>query len=166
MKIGVIADSHENMDLIRKAVDVFNEQEVDLVCHCGDVISPITAKEFANLEASFVGVFGNNDGERHFLRKKFKEIGSFHEEPYEFKVDEKVIQLMHRPLNIDALVDAGRIDFVFYGNTHSVDIRQDTKPVVVNPGESGAWLTGKGTVAIVDTEKKEEPVELIELALV
>jgi len=164
MKLGVIADSHEHMGMIRAAVACFNERQVDLVCHCGDVISPITAKEFAELEASFVGVFGNNDGERHYLRQKFGEIGSFHEEPYEFAVDDKVIQLMHRPLNIDALVAEGRLDFVFYGHTHEIDVRTDAKTIVVNPGEAGGWLTGRATVAIVDTATRQ--VEVVELGTV
>ena len=46
MKLGIISDSHENMPLIAKAVELFNHEEVDLVLHAGDFISPITAKEF------------------------------------------------------------------------------------------------------------------------
>ena len=41
MIIGVIADTHENMPFIRKAVDYFNDKAVSLVLHAGDLISPI-----------------------------------------------------------------------------------------------------------------------------
>jgi putative phosphoesterase len=158
MKIGIIADSHENMPMIRKAIDLFNEREVDLVCHAGDVISPIAAREFAHLEAPFVGVFGNNDGDKIHLNKKFAEIGRFHEEPYEFEFEGMKVCLMHRPMNIDALVAEGRLDLVIYGHTHETDIRTEAKPMVVNPGESGGWLNGTYTVALVDLEKRSAEI--------
>lgn len=161
MKLGVMADSHENMPMIRRAVEVFNDAGVDLVCHCGDVISPITSREFKDLDAPFVGVFGNNDGDRLFLKKKFRDIGSFHEEPYEFEVDGKTVCLMHRPLHVDALVAEGRLDYVFYGHTHNIDVRDTGRPVVVNPGEAGGWISGRCTVAVVDLATKG--VEIVTL---
>lgn len=163
MKIAVMADSHENMPKIARAIEIFNEEEVDLLCHCGDVISPICAREFAKLEAPFVAVFGNNDGERYYLREKFKDIGSFHEEPHHFEVAGINIQLMHRPINIDALLAEGRDDYVFYGHTHAIDVRDEGKPIIVNPGEAGGWLSGRCTAAIVDTKGREKPVRIIDL---
>ena len=47
--IGIMSDSHDNLDAIRKAVDAFNEAEVDLVIHAGDMISPFTSKEIKKL---------------------------------------------------------------------------------------------------------------------
>ena len=40
-----MADSHENMPMIKRAVDLFNRECAGLVLHAGDIISPITAKE-------------------------------------------------------------------------------------------------------------------------
>ena len=59
--IGVMADSHDNLESIEKAVKVFNQEQVDLVLHAGDLISPFTAQIFQNLESQFLAVFGNND---------------------------------------------------------------------------------------------------------
>ena len=44
-----MTDSHENMDKIRIAVEKFNEHKIGHLYHCGDIISPITFKEFKNL---------------------------------------------------------------------------------------------------------------------
>jgi predicted phosphodiesterase len=38
--IGIISDSHDNMDAIRRAVEFFNKKEVKAVLHAGDLVSP------------------------------------------------------------------------------------------------------------------------------
>ena len=49
MLIGVIADTHDNMDKLKKAVDLFNERAVELVLHAGDYIAPFTSRELRRL---------------------------------------------------------------------------------------------------------------------
>lgn len=160
MKIGVIADTHENMPRIAVAVALFNHEGVDLVLHAGDFISPITANEFGKLEAPLVGVFGNNDGETAGLAARYKDIGELHAEPYEFEVDGRKIVLMHRPLCIDALVASGQYDLIVYGHTHHIDLREGPS-VVLNPGEAGGWLTGRCTAALVDLDTMQ--VQIVDL---
>ncbi len=48
--IGIMSDSHDNLDAIRKAVKIFNNEDLDLVIHAGDLISPFTALEFRKLD--------------------------------------------------------------------------------------------------------------------
>lgn len=49
--IGIMSDSHDNLKAIRSALDVFNQANVELVIHAGDLISPFTAMEFEKLNA-------------------------------------------------------------------------------------------------------------------
>lgn len=149
MKIGVMADSHENMPMIAKAVELFNREKVELVLHAGDFISPITAKEFRKLKAKLIGVFGNNNGDKLYLRHKFQEIGEIHPDTWETEIEGKRIALMHQPCFLEALIASKRYDIIIYGHTHRVDLRPGP-PLVVNPGECGGWLTGKCTVGIID----------------
>ena len=151
MKIGVMADSHENMPMIAAAVKLFNRRKVELVLHAGDFISPITAKEFRKLKAKFIGVFGNNDGDKLYLRYKFQGIGELQEGPQEMEIGNKRIILMHQPRFLDALIASKKYDVILYGHTHKVDVRPGP-PLVFNPGECGGWLTGKCTAGIVDLE--------------
>jgi len=151
-KIGLIADSHENMPAIAKAVELFNRERVERVLHAGDIISPITAKEFARLNMPLIAVFGNNDGEKFFLREKFREIGEIHERKWEGQLGGKRVLLLHAPDMIDALAASGAYDLIVYGHTHEIVVRKG-KTLVVNPGECGGWLTGRCTVAILDMEK-------------
>ena len=151
MKIGVMADSHENMPMIARAVKLFNREKVELVLHAGDFLSPITAKEFGRLKAKLIGVFGNNDGDKLYLRHRFQKIGEIHPDSWEMEIEGKRIALMHQPHFLEALIASKEYDIIIYGHTHEVDLRPGP-PLVLNPGECGGWLTGKCTVGIIDLE--------------
>ena len=150
MKIGIMADSHENMPMIRKAVELFNANGVQYVLHAGDIISPITAKEFSRLKARFIGVFGNNDGEKFFLREKFAPFGEIHERSHRMELAGERILLKHSQELVEPLAESGAFDLIIYGHTHELDIRKG-KTLIINPGEAGGWLKGKSTVVILDT---------------
>jgi uncharacterized protein len=151
VKIGILSDTHDNMPKIAQAVALFNSENVGLVLHAGDFISPITAREFAKLDARLVGVFGNNDGDRLYLTERFEGIGALYPDIHEATIDGVRTILMHEPKAIDALVASRMYDLIVYGHTHDVDLREGP-PVVVNPGEAGGWLTGRSTVVVLDTE--------------
>lgn len=159
-KLGLIADSHDNMDLLEEAVNFFNEEKVDLVLHAGDFISPLTADPLAGLKPKLVGVFGNNDGDRLFLRRRFREegVGRIERDPYQLEIGGKTVLLMHEPAVLEALRGSSLPDLIVYGHTHEVDIIEG-KPMVVNPGEAGGWLTGRATVAVVDMVKMEPEIK-------
>jgi len=161
MKIGIISDTHENMPKIRKAVGLFNREKVDVVLHAGDIISPITAKEFSALKGRFIGVFGNNDGDKLFLNKKFRGIGKIHEKKFEGTLGGKKVLLIHEPDMLPALAESGHYDIIVYGHTHRTDISRVGKTLVINPGEAAGWITGKCTVALLDT--KTMKVRLVKL---
>ncbi len=161
MLIGIITDTHENMDKIRKAVKILNERKVDIVLHCGDIISPITFKEFKNLNCGIEFVFGNNDGERVFLVEKFKNKGRFHPPGYEFELDGKKFIMMHEPVGIEALAESGKYDYIIYGHTHKQDLRKIGKGMIINIGETGGWITGKCTIGILNPRTNE--LEILEI---
>ena len=151
MKIGILSDSHDHLGRIACAVELFNEEKVGLVLHAGDFVSPTTARELGSLKAPFVGVFGNNDGDRLFLTKTFGAIGTLHAGPHELLIEGRRAVLLHEPRCLDALIQSGAYDLVVYGHTHAIDVRAG-KTLVVNPGECGGWLSGRATVALVETE--------------
>lgn len=157
MKIAIMADSHENMPMIRKAVELFNSRGAQYILHAGDIISPITVKEFARIQGRFIGVFGNNDGEKFLLREKFAPFGEIYEWFYQGELAGRRIMLMHSQDMVEPLARSGHFDLIIYGHTHDLDIRRgDT--LVINPGETGGWLRGRSTVVILDTEDMEPEV--------
>lgn len=149
MLIGVIADTHDNMNMLKKAVDLFNERGVELALHAGDYIAPFTAREFRRLNCNLVGVFGNNDGEKIGLTSNFSSFGELYEGIHQLELDGKKIAITHYPDIAETLAGSGAYDVVIYGHTHRPDIR-GPNPLVINPGECGGWLEGESTIAFLD----------------
>jgi len=165
MLIGLIADTHDNLPMVDRAVRRLNEEKVELVLHAGDYVAGFVIPRFNELKAELIGVFGNNDGDHELLKKRFSENkrlqlrGNF----AEVTADDLKIALLHGgDLELlEALVDQERFDVVVHGHTHIPEIRRKGKTLVVNPGEVCGYLTGKSTLALLDTAKRE--ARIIEL---
>jgi len=148
MLVGIIADTHDNMTTLRKAVDYLNDQKVQHVIHAGDFTSPFTSRVLKDLQADFTGIFGNNDGDRLLLQKRFN--GRLFNQPHLLTLGSRKILVMHEHHIIDALAESGRYDLVIYGHTHEPEIRKIKNTLIINPGEVCGWLYGKSTLAIAD----------------
>jgi len=162
MKIGVMSDSHDRMTMIRSAVAVFKENGVETIIHAGDFISPITFEYMKDIDVPFFGVFGNNDGEKFFLKKRFQNIGELHERCFIENIAGLKFIVLHENDTVDSIAKSGDYDVVIYGHTHEIDVRKIGNTLVVNPGEVCGWCTGKHTVAIIDTENLD--VEIIDIS--
>lgn len=149
-----MADSHDNLPRITQAVKIFTREKVELVLHCGDFISPFTARVFKGLNCRLIGVFGNNDGEKFGLRKSFRDIGEIYEDFYEGEFSGRKFILLHKERLVEPLSRSGKYEVIIYGHTHRPEVRRG-KVLVVNPGECGGWLNGNPTVGILDVEKLE-----------
>lgn len=64
MLIGLMADTHDNLPMVEKAIKMFNEEKVEVILHAGDYVAPFVIPKFRGLKARLIGVFGNNDGDR------------------------------------------------------------------------------------------------------
>jgi putative phosphoesterase len=155
MKIGLMADSHDRLDAIEDAIDFFNSEGVEHVLHAGDVISPFTSAKFCDLKAKLYVVWGNNDGDRELLKKKFGEIGAYAlGEVGVIELAGRRIILLHGTSQavVDAIEASGMYDLLVRGHTHSASVKEG-RTLVVNPGEVCGYLTGRKTVAIFEPEK-------------
>jgi uncharacterized protein len=150
MLIGIMSDTHDNLIYVRKAIDLFNERKAGHVIHAGDYTSPFTLKLFKELKCPYVGIFGNNDGDKLLLQERAE--GRIRNQPYVFTLHDRKIVVMHEHFVADALADSGHYDLVVYGHTHAPDIRKVKNTLVVNPGEVSTYLYGKSTVALVDLD--------------
>ena len=170
MKVGIIADTHDNLTAISKAVEIFNDASIELLIHAGDFVAPFTERPFRELKAPLVGVFGNNDGDKLLLKKLYQEngVGELHEDPYEFELAAKKIIITHKPMIVKPLAASGRYNVVVYGHTHKAVIERysnrnnggagSEKTLVINPGECCGYITGRKTVAILNLEKEEAKI--------
>ena len=152
MLVGIIADSHDNIPFLEKAVVYFNERKVNFVVHAGDFIAPFALLPMDKLRCPWIGVFGNNDGEKKGLTSLSK--GRIQPAPYELNLDGKRVVVVHDLKTLDSNEFSKKdIDLVIYGHDHADKIEKNEKGVLyINPGELGGWLNGKHTIALVDTE--------------
>ncbi|MGD8717232.1 MAG: metallophosphoesterase [Candidatus Zixiibacteriota bacterium] len=148
-RVAVIADSHDNLRMIERAVSAINDWGADLVLHCGDFVSPFTAGPFGALAAPLEGVFGNNDGDRAALKKAFADIGDIHPDPYRFTFNGLSILITHKPRLAREAATAPGYDLIAFGHDHRVRVEHG-ESLVICPGELGAWVSGRATMALVD----------------
>jgi putative phosphoesterase len=170
MKIAAVSDSHDHKDNILKAISIINERRIEALIHCGDYVAPFVRRWFEKLDDSikknFYGVFGNNDGERLFLKKYLGNICQFAENGNELILElegrKLFISHMPRPVTIGTLASSGNFDIILSGHTHQLQHKVlENGVIILNPGELCGYLTGNSTFAIIDTENMD--IEIIEL---
>jgi len=162
MLVGLIADTHDNLPMVEKAVRRLNAEKAELVLHAGDYVAPFVIPKFKELKAKMIGVFGNNDGDHDFLRKRFSEFkhleirGNF----AKITVENVKIALLHGSDEelLKCLINSRGFDVVVHGHTHKADVYRKGKTLVVNPGEVCGYLTGKSTIALFDIVKREAKI--------
>jgi len=150
--IGIISDTHENEEAIKKAVKVFGEKNIEFGAHCGDIISPPMLEHFKGLKMKFV--FGNNDGERNGLINRCKEYG-FEEikDELEFDFKGRKFYVYHgtNKLKLDSAIQSNKYDYVLTGHTHVKRDEKIGKTRVINPG--ALFRIYPYTVALLDLGK-------------
>ncbi|HIP85959.1 MAG TPA: metallophosphoesterase [Pyrodictium sp.] len=170
MLVGVISDTHDDLRAVDRAAKVFKEKGVDIVLHLGDIVAPFTLARFKkNSIEKLIAVFGNNCGERLGLKRVADEHGyTITEPPHVLEIAGRRILMLHgwgptehtRRL-VESFAKSGNYNIVLYGHTHLVDVRRINGTLIVNPGEACGCLTGKKTIAILNTKTLD--VEIIEL---
>ncbi len=159
--IGIISDTHDRLEKIEKSVEIFNDIDVELVIHAGDFISPFTAKYFSKLNSKLIGVFGNNDGDKMTLKKRFD--FAVLEDFIEFDYRGKKICAIHGDNEkiVDALALSGIYDIIVVGHTHEPEIKKIGKALVINPGEACGYLSERSTIIKFDPiTLKEDIIDL------
>jgi hypothetical protein len=148
--IGILSDSHDNLTKVREAVRLFNDAGCGLVVHAGDFVAPFTAEALRSLRAPVRAVFGNCDGERPGLAAAFRGLGEIAMAPLIFEHAGLRLCVSHLDAPVGGLASSKRYDVVIYGHTHRPVVETRDGVLIVNPGETGGWLRGKSTVALLD----------------
>ena len=73
MRLGVVSDTHAQVEFARAAVRMLESLEVDEVLHCGDIGSEEIVPLFAPWKTHFV--FGNVDYDHAGLKRAIEQAG-------------------------------------------------------------------------------------------
>ena len=164
MIIGIISDIHDRLPLLEKAINRLNEEKVELVLCAGDYVAPFVTSHFKALKAKMIGVFGNNDAEKQTLKERFSQLGFDVQGSFRsIEVDGLKIALLHGNESelLKSIIDLSSFEVVVYGHTHKVEVQRGKDKLVINPGEVCGYLSGRSTIAKLDTKTLE--VEIVEL---
>jgi uncharacterized protein len=145
MKIGIISDTHDDVENVQRAIEIFNAEKVGYVIHAGDYVFPGVVQEFRKLNGKLIGVLGNNDGEKGALLRNFLGInGELKGELGEIEFDGLKFGIYHgTDTGIkDQLVNSKKYDILICGHTHIKEpslnsigkYKNDGKTLVLNPG--------------------------------
>ncbi len=160
MQIGIVSDTHDDLDAVAAAVALFDREGVGTVVHCGDFVAPFSVAPFDSGGADapdFYAVRGNNDGEWG-VQSTVESFGTYLGEAGALAIGGAEIAVTHGTSRIvvDALVDCGDYDYVFHGHTHAHGIEERNGTVRVNPGGLPIPVDGADDVfrvAILDTSE-------------
>jgi len=154
MKIGIISDIHDNLVNLRKALKKIEDEKIDKVFFCGDLVSPFVIDFIAeeNFLIPIEAILGNNEGdipmilgriEKHDLNFTYPKDMKFLEE----EIDGKKIAVYHGddPKKIQDLISSGKYDLLCTGHNHHPKIEIVGATLLVNPGTISGYQEGKIT---------------------
>jgi putative phosphoesterase len=61
MRLGILADTHDDLARTRRAIELLRSEGAEVLIHCGDLASPAIVEACAALPCYFV--FGNHDAD-------------------------------------------------------------------------------------------------------
>ena len=135
MKIGIISDTHNDVEMARRAVDAFRERGITMVIHAGDLVSPDMVEIFKEFSVKFV--LGNSDVDHEGILSACKCYGNGTAGRYcEFVLEEKSFFVCHGDdvKRYHEAIDSGKYDYVIHGHTHHYSLKRHRNTLVINPG--------------------------------
>ena len=158
MKIALIADTHDHLERLAAALEVFTQSGAQALIHAGDFVAPFTARQLSSFDGPIWSVFGNCDGEHRGLTDILKK--SVSKPPIAFELAGRRFVLAHKESQItDALLSQAQVAVV--GHTHQTSQAHIGQTLLINPGECCGRITGQATVALLDSQ--DLSVEVITL---
>ncbi len=151
MKFAIVSDTHDNLANFNKVIHWLNNENIEVILHCGDICNQDTINEAAR----------NFNGKIYFVRGN----GDFHldqiSEKMELELDNKKIFFNHYPEISKQAAESGKYELVFYGHTHRPWEETIGKCRLVNPGEL-AGQRYKPCFAIYDTQIDKLELKILE----
>lgn len=135
---AILSDSHDQVANLRSAIEYCNSARVDVVAHCGDLISPFMLKQLARFEGQVHLIYGNNIGDQRTIADRcgteFPNI-KHHGILGKFMVDNYKVAIVHYPEQADKLARESIYDIVCCGHSHVPLTRKYNSTLLINPGQ-------------------------------
>jgi putative phosphoesterase len=135
MRVAIISDTHDQLELVQRAADLIRAAAVDCVLHCGDITHPDSLEAFADLPLHVV--LGNCDLDPQALGETIQRLGGqLHARFGQLDLAGHALAWTHghRYDLLHSLIDSQQFAFVFHGHTHLLRDEQIGATRVINPG--------------------------------
>jgi putative phosphoesterase len=134
MRLGVVSDSHNNVPHVQAAVAVLQQEQVDVVVHCGDVGGPEVVELFAAWPTHFVA--GNCDSAVQLRTIVERSQLTYHPLRAELELAGRKIAVLHSHVlgSMAAAIESNQFDLICYGHTHRPEFHREGTALVLNPG--------------------------------
>ncbi len=162
MRIAIISDTHDQIANLRAAVTYCNAFNVQLLIHCGDLISPFMLDELASFAGAVHLIYGNNVGDQHLISQacglRYPSI-THHGVLGAVEAGGIKIAFHHYPQIARSIAAQGIFDVVCCGHNHRYNVECVGNTLLINPGEM-LGKDGQPSFAILDTLSRD--VEKVE----
>lgn len=150
MLIGILSDSHNHCEPVRRALALFDSLGVTQLIHCGDVGGTGVFDEFVGRDLAFV--WGNTDYPEEGLLAYLDTVGIGVPDrvPVRLTLDGKTFAVFHgHERGFDSAIASLDVDYILHGHSHIPHHDLRGKTHIVNPG--ALHRTRQKTVATLDT---------------
>jgi hypothetical protein len=152
MKIGILSDTHNNQDNLRRALDIFRSEGVTTLIHCGDMTSAETAAMLTGFH--IIHVTGNMVRGPAAIRRALLAINPDNYSGASYSGQLAGVWLAvahgHVPEKLDQFVADGRYAYLFYGHTHRRQNELVGQTRIINPGALGGMWYEDRSICLVD----------------
>ena len=151
MKIGIISDTHDDLDNLEAALEVLRAEKVTKVLHCGDVCGPEVIQTLASFDVWIAQ--GNMDRHLGLARAVEDSLGrtrfAWFQKP---TLNGYPLALIHGDNEevLGNLITSGKYPYVFHGHTHQRRDQTIGRTRIINPGALGGTRKQSYSFCILD----------------
>ncbi len=155
MKIGILSDTHDNLDAVRKACDLFAAEGVTLLLHCGDVCGPAVVEALEGFTVYFAQ--GNMDRMPALGLAVDSLQGGRLARLHSLTLAGRAVALLHGDDStlLRRLTESGTYAYIIHGHTHRRTHSRRGAVQVINPGALGGVRLESRSVCILNPETDE-----------
>ena len=154
MRIALLSDIHDHTSHLLLALEAAKSEGCTHLLFMGDMAELSTFRTLhEEWEHPMDLVFGNNEYQIGEFRKMAEAWGktTLHGEIADVTIQNRRIYFCHLPWTALKAADSGVYDAVFYGHTHTAEIRSVGNTILVNPGEVYGRQS-RPSIAVYDTD--------------
>lgn len=151
MRIGLISDTHNDLQRLNVALERFKQENINVILHAGDITKPAILEAMAGFAVWFAK--GNMDRNPQLNPTVKRLFGAEHwGYALSLEFDGVAIALTHGDSwrDLDMLIHSGKYQYVICGHTHRPQDERVGTTRVINPGSLGSPRWTNATYAILN----------------